>query len=92
MTMNIDLTDCPHPIIQFLEDPSQKIEWKVKMRVIRYVIIGDKLYKRGFDDLLLRCLGKHEVELTMAEVHRSVCGNHHEGVKMKALILRHYHY
>lgn len=52
--------------------------------MIRYVIIGDELYNRGFNDLLLRCLSKDEAELTMAKVHRDVCGNHRVGVKMKA--------
>lgn len=52
ITLDVDPNDWQYLIIQFLKDPSQKTDWKVKMRGIGYVIIDDELYNRGFDDLL----------------------------------------
>ena len=49
---------------------------KVKVRVARFVLIKDVLYKRGFSRPYLRCLGNEEVDYVMREVHEGICGNH----------------
>ena len=49
---------------------------KVKVRVARFVLIKDVLYKRGFSHPYLRCLGNEEANYVMREVHEGICGNH----------------
>ena len=49
---------------------------KVKVRAVRFVLIKDVLYKRGFSHPYLRCLGNEEADYFMREVHEGICGNH----------------
>ena len=49
---------------------------KVKVREIRFVLIKDAMYKRGFSRPYLRCLGNEEADYVMKEVHEGICGNH----------------
>ena len=49
---------------------------KLKVRVARFILIKDVLYKRGFSCPYLRCLGNNEADYIMREVHEGVCGNH----------------
>ena len=49
---------------------------RLKVRVARFVLIADVLYKRGFSRPCLRCLTPDEVDYVMREVHEGVCGNH----------------
>ena len=76
-------------MIRYLENPTEPSERKTRMRAVHYVIFDKELYKKGQDDLLLRCLGKHEAMLAMAEVHEGICGAHQAGVKMRWMIRRH---
>ena len=43
---------------------------------MRFVLIKDVLYKRGFSCPYLRCLGPEEADFIMREVHRGIYGNH----------------
>ena len=49
---------------------------KLKVRVARFVLIKDVLYKRGFSRPYLRCLGNEEADYVMREVHEGICGNY----------------
>ena len=49
---------------------------KLKVQALRFVIIKDVLYKRGFSYLYLKCLGPEEAEYIMREVYEGICGNH----------------
>ena len=49
---------------------------KLKVRVARFVLVKNVLYKKGFSRLYLRCLGNEEVDYVMREVHEGICGNH----------------
>ena len=49
---------------------------KLKVRVARFILIKDVLYKRGFSCLYLRCLGNEEVDYVMREVNEVICENH----------------
>ncbi|XP_043687441.1 uncharacterized protein LOC122638651 [Telopea speciosissima] len=56
-------------------------------------MIGEDLYKKGKDDLFLKCVSLNEATLVMAEVHEGICGAHQAGPKMRWLIRRHgYHW
>ena len=49
---------------------------KLKVRPVRFVLIKDVLYKRGFSHPYLRCLGNEEADYVMRKVHEGICGNH----------------
>ncbi|GKV50000.1 hypothetical protein SLEP1_g56718 [Rubroshorea leprosula] len=90
-TCSIDVTqtDWHFPIIQYLKDQSIKVSRKTKMQALNYVLIEDVLYRRGNDELLLRCLGPDESFQMLSDVHDGICGAHQVGIKMRWLIRRH---
>ncbi|GKV52216.1 hypothetical protein SLEP1_g58805 [Rubroshorea leprosula] len=90
-TCSIDVTqtDWRFPIIQYLKDKSIKVSRKTKMQALNYVLIEDVLYRRGNDELLLRCLGPDESFQMLSDVHDGICGAHQAGIKMRWLIRRH---
>jgi len=72
------------PIIAYLKDgvlPDDKVEaQKLQHLDIRYIPLGDLLYKKSYpnllSDLYLRCLGPDEAKIVMQEIHDGNCGNH----------------
>ena len=54
----------------------KKAARKLKVQAVRFVLIKDVLYKRGFSRPYLRCLGTEEADYVMREVHEGICGNH----------------
>ena len=55
----------------------EKIEAKVlRVKVARYVVYDEKLYRRGYSMSLLRCVTPFEVNYIMREIHKGICGNH----------------
>ena len=66
-------------IASYLKDgilPNEKeAARKIKVRVARFILIKDFLYKKGFSRLYLRCLGNEEADYVMREVHEGICGN-----------------
>ena len=49
---------------------------RLKVRVSRFMLIKDVLYKRGFSRPYLRCLSQNEADYVMKEVHEGIYGNH----------------
>ena len=49
---------------------------KLKVQASRFTLIKDVLYKRGFSQPYLRCLGYEEANYVMKEIHEGICGNH----------------
>ena len=49
---------------------------RLKVRVSRFVLVKDVLYKRGFSRPYLRCRSHSEAEYVMKEVHEGICGNY----------------
>ena len=47
---------------------------RLKTLAIKYVIIGDLLYRRYFDGTLLICLMRHEVDMDLHQAHDGECG------------------
>ena len=68
------------PIISYLKDgslPEGKDETRrVRVRLVRYVLLNDVLYKRGFSQPYLRWLSPDEANYVLKEVHEEACGNH----------------
>ena len=49
---------------------------RLRVRSVRYVLLNDVLYKRGFSQPYLRCLSSNEANYVLREVHEGACGNH----------------
>ena len=49
---------------------------KIKVRVAKFILIKDFLYKKGFSRLYLRCLGNEKADYVTREVHEGICRNH----------------
>ncbi|GKV17141.1 hypothetical protein SLEP1_g27682 [Rubroshorea leprosula] len=72
----------------YLKDQGTKVSRKTKMQALNYVLIKDMLYRRGHDELLLRCLGPDESFQMFSDVHDGICGAHQARIKMRWLIHR----
>ena len=68
------------PLISYLKNGVLTIEReaarKLKVQAVRFILMKDILYKRGFSHPYLRCLGPEEADYVMREVHEGICGNH----------------
>ena len=54
----------------------KEVARKLKVQAVRFVLIRDVLYKRGFSHPYLRCLGMEEADYVIREIHEGICGNH----------------
>jgi len=88
----IDADDWRKEIIDYLKDPSKKIERRVRFQATKYVLLEDELYYRTIDGILLRCLGDDEAKSLMGEIHEGACGAHQSAFKMKWMIRRNGYY
>jgi hypothetical protein len=76
------------PIINYLRNPSVRMDRNVRCTIFKYVLMSDELYRRRVNDVLLKCLGPGDAILAMAEVHEGICGTHQSAPKMKCLLQR----
>ncbi|XP_050908624.1 uncharacterized protein LOC127122310 [Lathyrus oleraceus] len=81
-------TDWRNPIINYLKDPSTDTERKTKYMALSYILIGNELFKKTPEGILLKCLGESEAYLALSSVHSGACGAHQAGHKMKWLLFR----
>ena len=67
-------------IVSYLKDdklPEGKDEArKLRVRVTRYFLMDEVLYKRGFSQPHLKCLAPDEANYMLQEVHEGAYGNH----------------
>jgi ribonuclease HI len=84
--------DWRQPLIDYLEhgklpnDSCHRTE--VRRKASRFIYYKDTWYRRSFDGLFLRCLGKGETNQAMEEAHSGVCGAHQCGPKLYHRIKR----
>ena len=68
------------PIVSYLKDEllleDKEEVWKLRVRVTRFVLTDEVLYKRGFCQPYLRCLNPSESLYVLRDVHEGICGNH----------------
>ena len=68
------------PILSFLQnghllqDPGEAR--KIRKRAVRFTILNDFLYKRGFSMPYLKCVDVDEAKYILEEIHGGICGNH----------------
>ena len=75
-------------IIDYFKNPSKKVERRVRFQATKYVLLGEELYYRTIDGVLLKCLSDDEAKSLMGEIHEGVCGAHQSAFKMKWMIRR----
>jgi len=61
----VSTDDWRKEIIDFLKDPSKKVERRVRLQAIKYVLLDKELYYRTIDGVLLKCLGDDESKSLM---------------------------
>jgi len=79
----IGADDWRKEIIDYLKNPSKKVERRVRFQATKYVFLEDELYYRTFDGVLLKSIGNDEGKSLMGEIHEGVCGAHQSAFKMK---------
>jgi hypothetical protein len=72
----VDTDDWRKEIVDYLRDPSKKVERRVRFQATKYVLLDDRLYYRNIDGVLLRCISDDESKSLMGEIHEGVCGAH----------------
>ncbi|XP_034225527.1 uncharacterized protein LOC117635292 [Prunus dulcis] len=68
------------PIYSYLTNgtlPEDKAQArKLRYRSVRYTVINDVLYKRGYTTPYLKCLTAEQGDYVLWEIHNGVCGDH----------------
>jgi hypothetical protein len=83
-----DAIDWRRPIIDYLQDPSHKVDRKVQRLAFKFTLVGGELYCQTTNDLLLKCLDSDQAKVAMGEVYEGICGTHQSAHKMKWLLRR----
>ena len=79
-------------IVIYLKDDrlpeDRDLAQKFRYHAEHYLLLNDKLYKRGISTPLLRCLNDEEAKRVLSEIHDGVCGKHSGGQSLvhKALL------
>ena len=82
---NLSNNDWRKPIVEFLQNPTGSTDRKVKYTELSYVIMGNELFNKNPNGVLLKCLSDTEAYLAIYVVHN---GAHQAGHKMKWLLFR----
>lgn len=53
----------------------------------RYTLISDTLYHKSLDGMLLRCLEKEELDISLWEIHEGIHGSHFNGLTLAKKLL-----
>ena len=75
-------------IFNYLKDSARGAPRRIRLKAMKYVLIGDDMFYRTLEGLLLKCLGPSESNRLLHEVHEGACGTHQSAHKMKWLIRR----
>ena len=62
------LADQRHELIQYLTDPLVQVDFKLRQKGLKYVLIDSELFRRR-QGVLLKCLTKEDAIKVMREVH-----------------------
>jgi hypothetical protein len=84
----LDQGDWRADIFNYLKDSARGAPGRIRYKAMRYVLIGDDMFYRTLEGLLLKCLGPVESNRLLHEVHEGTCGTHQSAQKMKWLIRR----
>ncbi|GAU46913.1 hypothetical protein TSUD_402940, partial [Trifolium subterraneum] len=80
------------PVYNFLKSNALPVDakeaTKVRKRACSYVLLDDKLYRRGFSIPLLKCVEEARVEFVLQEIHEGINGQHIGGRSLARKALR----
>jgi hypothetical protein len=73
--------DWRRPFIDYIREQKIHTDKNMAEQLIRhaksYILVGDKLYKRGASPgVLMKCVPQEEGKGILEEIHKGVCGNH----------------
>jgi hypothetical protein len=88
----LDQGDWRADIFNYLKDSARGAPKRIHYKAMRYILIGDDMFYRTLEGLLLKCLGPVESNQLLHEVHEGTCGTHQSADKMKWLIRRSRYY
>jgi hypothetical protein len=81
-------TDWRLPLLECIRDPKKTTDKKIKRQALKYMSLGDDLYRRTIDGVLLKCLGEEQAKVAVREVHDGICGSYQSAHKMNWLLQR----
>ena len=71
------------PVIQYLKDgvllEDKRKARLLRLKVTRYTMYNNQLYKRGFLTLFLKCVDLEKGNYILQEIQEGICGNHARG-------------
>ncbi|GAU10605.1 hypothetical protein TSUD_419660, partial [Trifolium subterraneum] len=80
------------PVYNFLKSNALPVDAKeaakIRKRACSYVLLDDKLYRRGFSIPLLKCVEEARVEFILQEIHEGINGQHIGGRSLARKALR----
>ena len=88
MALELAADDWRKGIVDYLRNPSKRVDRKIRFQAIKYVLLEEELYYRTIDGVLLNCIDRKEAKVLMGEIHEGVCGSHQSTYKMKWVIRR----
>ena len=62
-------------IFNYLKDSARGASRRIRLKAMKYVLIGDGMFYRTLEGLLLKCLGPSESNRLLHEVHEGACGS-----------------
>jgi ribonuclease HI len=72
----LDQEDWGADIFNYLKDSARGAPKRIRYKAMRYVLIGDDIFYRTLEGLLLKCLRPIESNQLLHEVHKETCGTH----------------
>ena len=73
---------------QYPDHASENDKRILRRLAMGFLIDGEVLYKKGKDQILLRCVDSSEANRIVEEIHERVCGTHANGHKMAGQVMR----
>ena len=86
--------ECYAGIVEFLATQKLSVHWtkeerkNVRVNSRHFAVVGHRLFRRGTDGLLRRCVSEIEVSTILEACHDSECGGHFSGQPVKRFLER----
>ncbi|XP_058764522.1 uncharacterized protein LOC131637974 [Vicia villosa] len=88
MTINdMGGNDWRKPIVDYLRNPTGLTDCKIKYRALSYVLMGNELFKKTIEGVLLKYLGESEALVSVSNVHSGTCDAHQAEKKIRWLLM-----
>ena len=70
----VNSNDWRQPIANYLQNPSNRVQWNIRSSAFKFALIDDILYRRTNEGVLLKCLVKFKTQLAKGDVREDICG------------------